>query len=178
MIIPLVDLAYGKTRVIEPRLPFLYESKFMATIISSFDKRGIGAHAYRLLCPFHKRRASSAWASLSWVSWRNFLERLYSQSKSMVRCRPNVKFGLHVHRAREANVDALGQEKRLGKKIVGNQRRAPQVIENHSGLDDAKALKKRKCGSHGEGCDDIDDKNHRMESLQMGLKHLVLEFST
>jgi len=129
MIIPLVDLAYGKTRVIEPRLPFLYESKFMATIISSFDKRGIGAHAYRLLCPFHKRRASSAWASLSWVSWRNFLERLYSQSKSMVRCRPNVKFGLHVHRAREANVDALGKEKRLGKKIVGNQRRAPQVIE-------------------------------------------------
>jgi hypothetical protein len=43
--------------------------------------------------------------------------------------RPNVKFGLHVHYVCEANVDALGKEKSVGKKGVGNQRRAPQVIE-------------------------------------------------
>ena len=32
--------------------------------------------------------------------------------------------------------------------------------------------------SHGEGGQSVDDENHRMENLQMGLKHLVLEFST
>ena len=32
--------------------------------------------------------------------------------------------------------------------------------------------------SHGEGGQNVDDENHRMENLQMGLKHLVLEFST
>ena len=46
---------------------------------------------------------------------------------------------------------------------------------HHSGLDAAKPLKRRDCGSHGEGCENIDDKDHRVESLQMGLQHLVLE---
>ena len=32
--------------------------------------------------------------------------------------------------------------------------------------------------SHGEGGQNVDDKNHRMENVQMGLKHLVLEFAT
>ena len=31
--------------------------------------------------------------------------------------------------------------------------------------------------SHGEGGQNVDDENHRMENMQMGLKHLVLEFS-
>ena len=43
-------------------------------------------------------------------------------------------------------------------------------------LDDAKALKKRKRGSHGEGCEDIDDQTHRIKSLQMGLSILCLSF--
>lgn len=42
--------------------------------------------------------------------------------QSMMHGRPNIKFGLRVHNAREANVDALEKEKCLGKKIVGNQR--------------------------------------------------------
>ena len=49
---------------------------------------------------------------------------------------------------------------------------------HHTDLDDAKALKKRKRGSHGEGCQNVDDQNHRMKSLQVGLKHLVLELSS
>jgi len=48
---------------------------------------------------------------------------------------------------------------------------------HHSGLDDAKTLKKVDAVSHSEGCQFIDDKNHRMENLQMGLKHFVLELS-
>ena len=32
---------------------------------------------------------------------------------------------------------------------------------HHSGLDDAKALKKMDAVSHGEGCQNIDDQNHR-----------------
>ena len=32
--------------------------------------------------------------------------------------------------------------------------------------------------SHGEGGQNVDDENHRMENMQMGLKHFVLEFST
>ena len=40
------------------------------------------------------------------------------------------------------------------------------------------ALKQVDAVSHGEGegSQNIDDKNHRVENLQMGLKHLVLEF--
>jgi len=45
-------------------------------------------------------------------------------------------------------------------------------------LDDAKALKQVNAVSHGEGSQNVDDQNHRMENLQMGLKHFVLEFST
>ena len=45
---------------------------------------------------------------------------------------------------------------------------------HHAGLDDAKALEKMKAVSHGEGCQNVDDQNHRVENVQMGLKHLVL----
>jgi len=48
---------------------------------------------------------------------------------------------------------------------------------HHSGLDDAKALKKMNAVSHGEVCQNIDDQNHRVKNVQMGLKHLVLELS-
>ena len=49
---------------------------------------------------------------------------------------------------------------------------------HHARLDDAKALKKVDAVSHGEGGQNVDDENHRMENMQMGLKHLVLEFPT
>ena len=48
---------------------------------------------------------------------------------------------------------------------------------HHSCLNDAKALKKMDAVSHGEGSQKVDDKDHRMENLKMGLKHFVLELS-
>ena len=48
---------------------------------------------------------------------------------------------------------------------------------HHSRLDDAEALKKMDAVSHGEGCQKVDDQNHRVENLKMGLKHFVLELS-
>ena len=45
-------------------------------------------------------------------------------------------------------------------------------------MNDAEALKQVDAVSHGEGSQNIDDKNHRVENLQMGLKHFVLEFPT
>ena len=48
---------------------------------------------------------------------------------------------------------------------------------HHTGLDDAKALKKMNAVSHGEGCQNVDDEDHRMENLKMGLKHFVLKLS-
>jgi hypothetical protein len=50
--------------------------------------------------------------------------------------------------------------------------------QHHAGLDDAKALKKMDAVSHGEGGQNVDDESHRVEDMQMGLKHLVLELST
>jgi len=57
-------------------------------------------------------------------------------------------------------------------------------VEDHGGLPApscvfgyAKALKKVDAVSHGEGSQKLDDKNHRVENLQVGLKHFVLEFS-
>ena len=49
---------------------------------------------------------------------------------------------------------------------------------HHASLDDAKALKKVDAVSHGEGGQNVDDKNHRLKSLRKRLKHFVLEFST
>ena len=49
---------------------------------------------------------------------------------------------------------------------------------HHACLDDAKALKKVDAVSHGAGSQNVNDENHRMENMQMGLKHLVLEFPT
>ena len=46
---------------------------------------------------------------------------------------------------------------------------------HHSCLNDAKALKKVDAVSHGEGSQKVDDQNHRVENLKMGLKHFVLE---
>jgi hypothetical protein len=43
-------------------------------------------------------------------------------------------------------------------------------------LDDVKPLKKKDGGSHSEGCEDGNDQDHRMKSLKIGLKQLVLEF--
>ena len=49
---------------------------------------------------------------------------------------------------------------------------------HHTCLDDAKALKKVDAVSHGEGGQNVNDENHRVKILQMGLKHLVLGFPT
>ena len=40
-----------------------------------------------------------------------------------------------------------------------------------------KPLKKRGGRSHSEGCEDGNDQDHRMKSLEIGLEQLVLEFS-
>ena len=48
---------------------------------------------------------------------------------------------------------------------------------HHSSLYDAEALKKMNAASHGEGRQNVNDQNHRMENLKMGLKHFVLKLS-
>ena len=48
---------------------------------------------------------------------------------------------------------------------------------HHSGLNDAETLKKMDAVSHGEGSQKVDDEDHRMENLKMGLERLVLQFS-
>jgi len=50
--------------------------------------------------------------------------------------------------------------------------------DHHPSLDDAEALKKVDAVSHSEGSQNVNNEDHRMKNLQMGLKHLVLEFST
>ena len=49
---------------------------------------------------------------------------------------------------------------------------------HHACLNDAKALKKVDAVSHGEGSQKVDDEDHRMEDMQMGLEHFVLEFAS
>ena len=52
------------------------------------------------------------------------------------------------------------------------------VEYHHSGLDDTEAMEKGQGGSHGERGQNVHDEDYRVESLQMGLKHLVLEPAT
>jgi len=50
--------------------------------------------------------------------------------------------------------------------------------DHHPSLDDAESLKQVNAVSHSEGGQNVNDEDHRMENLQMGLKHFMLEFST
>ena len=186
-------------RVVEPRLPLLNESEFEATVVGSFNKKRNWSPNVQVVVIFPKTKGQFCLDKLVIGKWEKFSGATVLAVQGMLHGRPNVKFGLHVHDVRETNVNALRKEKCLRKKIVGGQRRAPQVIEmgtpfqnclqlliwseamndgqhHHSGLDAAKPLKRRDCGSHGEGCENIDDQDHQVKNLQIGLKHFVLEF--
>ena len=112
----------------------------------------------------------------------------------------NVELGLHVHDVTETEVNALRLEKKSWKEVVGMKCWSPQVRKictsfqnwlqlligsktmddgkhHHTCLDDAKALKKVDAVSRGEGSQKVDDKNHRLKNLKMGLKHFVLKLS-
>ena len=110
----------------------------------------------------------------------------------MVHGRPHIEFGLHVRDVGETEIHGVGLEEWLRVQIVGAKCRAPQVVDtgtsvqdglqlligpeamengqdHHSSLNDAEAMEKRQGRSHGERSQNVDDENHRMKGLQMGL---------
>ena len=94
-------------RVVEPRLPLLYESQFEAAVVGSINKQRNWSPNVQVvvLLPEAKRQFS--------------LDKLVIGKLQ--------KFpGATVL---EANVDALGKEKCSCKKIAGVLRRGPQMIE-------------------------------------------------
>ena len=89
---------------------------------------------------------------------------------------------------------SIGQEELLRKEVVGCQRRTPQVVQpskiclqlgigpeamndgqyHQTGLRNAKPLKKRNGGWHGEGCQNRQHQYHRLEKMKVGLKSFFL----
>ena len=89
---------------------------------------------------------------------------------------------------------SIGQEELLRKEVVGCQRRTPQVVQpskiclqlgigpeamndgqyHQTGLRNAKPLKKRNGGWHGEGCQNGQHQYHRLEKMKVGLKSFFL----
>ena len=111
-------------RVVEPRLPFLYKSKFKTTIVSSFDKKGNWCPYIQvgLLLP-----ESNGKFCLDKLVMGELATILAIQS--MMHGRPNIKLGLHVHNVGETKINTLGPEKWLGKEIVCRECQSPKMCE-------------------------------------------------
>lgn len=100
-------------RVVESRLPFLDESKIKASIIFPVSKMWNWSPHVQIVVLLPVTQSQFSMDKQSWVSWKNFLERLYLRSR--VWCTANIEFGLHVHDARETNVDAEEGKMRVQK---------------------------------------------------------------
>jgi hypothetical protein len=72
-------LAYK--RVVESRLPFLDESKFKASIIFPFSKKWNWSPNVQIVVLLPVTKSQFSMDKQSWVSWKNFLERLYLRSR-------------------------------------------------------------------------------------------------
>jgi hypothetical protein len=106
-------------RVVEPRLPFLNESKFKAPIVGSLNEKPNWSPSIQIVVLLPETEGQFSLDKLVIGELEKFPGATVFAIQGMVHCRPNIEFGLHVHNVREANVDALGKEKCFCKKIVG-----------------------------------------------------------
>ena len=106
-------------REIESRLPFLNEGCFEASVVHSVGIDGNRSPNIQIvmLMPVAKRQFG---LDQSLVGELEIFARFAVLSvESMMHCRAQVKFGLHVGDVGETDVNALRLEKLSGKQVVG-----------------------------------------------------------
>ena len=106
-------------REIESRLPFLNKGCFEASVVHSVGIYGNRSPNIQIvmLMPVAKRQFG---LDLFLVGELDILARSAVLSvESMMHCRAQVKFGLHIGDVGETDVNTLGLEKLSGKQVVG-----------------------------------------------------------
>ena len=105
--------------VVEAWLPFLNQGKFQTTVVGSLLCQRRVLPNVQIVVPLPIAKGQFSLDKLVIGQLEKLSGATVFAIQSMVHCRPNIEFGLHVHNVREANVDALGKEKCFCKKIVG-----------------------------------------------------------
>ena len=106
-------------REIEPRLPFLNESCFETSVIYSVGIYGNRSPNIQIvmLMPVAKRQFGLDQFLVG--ESEIFARSAVLSVESMMHCRAQVKFGLHIGDVGETDVNTLGLEKLSGKQVVG-----------------------------------------------------------
>ena len=113
----MVELTYE--REIESRLPFLNKGGFEASVVHSVGIYGNRSPNIQIvmLMPVAKRQFGLDQSLVGELEV--FARSAVLAVESMMHCRAQVKFGLHVVDMGEADVNALRLEKLSGKQVVG-----------------------------------------------------------
>ena len=116
-------------RKVESRLPFLNKGYFEASVVNSVCIDGNRSTNVQIvvLMPVAKRQFGLDQSLVGELEI--FAGSAVLSVESMMHCRAQVKFGLHVGDVGETDVNALRLEKLSGKQVVGVQSGAPQVLK-------------------------------------------------
>ena len=104
---------------VESRLPFLNEGCFKATIVNSVCIDGDWSPNVQIVMLMPVAKCQFGLDQSLVGELEIFARSAVPSVESMMHCRTQIKFGLHVVDMGEADVDALRLEKLSGKQVVG-----------------------------------------------------------
>ena len=123
-------------RIIQARLPFLNQCHFEAAVVASvcIDWNRCPNIQIVMFLPITKCQFSLHKSLIGELKsligeLKVFPGAAVLSVHDMMHCRAHVEFGLHGFDMSETNIDALRLEELSGKKVVGVQRGAPQVLK-------------------------------------------------
>ena len=105
-------------RIVEPRLPLLYEGEFKAAIVGTTNKKRDWGPNIEVLMFTPESEGQFSMNQLVVAELKVFSGSAVLSIQSMMHGRPNLKFGLHVQDMDEANIHTVGKEEFLRKEIV------------------------------------------------------------
>ena len=111
-------------RVIGSRLPLLNEGKFEATIVSTTCKKRDWCPNIKVLVLPPKSEGQFGMNQLVVAELEKFPGSAVLSIQGVVHCRPNIKFGLHVHDMRKPDV-YVQVRKMLVKRGYARQEKSP-----------------------------------------------------
>ena len=104
--------------IVETRLPFLDQGQLETSVVRSFSVYWERRPAIQIVVLFPVAESQLSLDQPIVVELEKFSGATVFAIQSVVHCRPNIEFGLHVHDVGETDVDTLRLEKWFGKKVV------------------------------------------------------------
>jgi hypothetical protein len=104
--------------IVETRLPFLDQGQLETSVVRAFSVYWERRPAIQIVVLFPVAESQLSLDQPIVVELEKFSGATVFAIQSVVHCRPNIEFGLHVHDVGETDVDTLRLEKWFGKKVV------------------------------------------------------------